>query len=99
MAEIEGAVPQPWIVKNSNVAAGTIEKQKLYSELLRNEHDLSIYLPAGYETNATPYDLVVIFDESAYLTKIPTPVILDNLIAASKIPRTVAVLIANPSQE
>jgi enterochelin esterase-like enzyme len=99
MAEIKGAVPQPWIVKNSNVVAGTIEKQKIHSELLKNDHDLSIYLPAGYKANATPYDLVVIFDESAYLTKVPTSVILDNLIAASKIPSTVAVLIANPSQE
>jgi enterochelin esterase family protein len=99
MAEIKGAVPQPWIVKNSSVAAGTVVKQKIHSELLKNEHDLSIYLPAGYKANATPYDLVVIFDESAYLTKVPTPVILDNLIAASKIPPTVAVLIGNPSQD
>jgi enterochelin esterase family protein len=99
MAEIKGAVPQPWIVKNGSVAAGAVVKQKIHSELLKNDHNLSIYLPAGYKANATPYDLVVIFDESAYLTKVPTPVILDNLIAASKIPPTVAVLIANPSQE
>ena len=99
MAEIKGAVPQPWTVKNGSIAAGTIEKQKIHSELLKNEHDLSVYLPAGYKANATPYDLVVIFDESAYLTKVPTPVILDNLIAASKIPPTVAVLIGNPSQD
>jgi enterochelin esterase-like enzyme len=99
MAEIKGAVPQPWIVKKSDVAAGTIEKQKIYSELLKNEHELSIYLPAGYTASSAPYDLVVIFDESAYLTKVPTPVILDNLIAASKIPPTVAVLIANPTQD
>src|SRR6202453_1795351 len=99
MAEMKGAAPQPWIVKNRSVAAGTIEKQKIQSELLKNEHDLSIYLPVGYKANAVPYDLVVIFDESAYMTKVPTPVILDNLIAASKIPPTVAVLIANPSQE
>ena len=99
MAEIKGAVPQSWILKSSNVAAGTIEKQKIHSELLKNEHDLSIYLPVGYKANATPYDLVVVFDESAYLTKVPTPMILDNLIATSKIPATVAVLIANRSQE
>lgn len=98
MAENKGAVPQPWIIKNPSVAAGTIEKHKIHSELLKNDHDLSIYLPAGYKANATPYDLVVIFDESAYLTKVPTPVIVDNLIAASRIPPTVAVLIANPSQ-
>ena len=99
MAEIKGAIPQPWIVKKSDVAAGTIEKQKIYSEILKNEHNLSIYLPAEYKGNAAPYDLVVIFDESAYLTKVPTPVILDNLIAASKIPPTIAVLIANPTQD
>jgi enterochelin esterase-like enzyme len=99
MAEIKGAVPQPWILKNNSVPTGTIEKQNIHSEILKNEHDLSVYLPAGYKANATPYNLVVIFDEGAYLTKVPTPVILDNLIAASKIPPTVAVLIANPSQE
>jgi len=99
MAEIRGAVPQPWIVKNSDVSTGIIEKSTIHSELLKNEHELSIYLPAGYKANAAPYDLVVIFDASAYLTKVPTPVILDNLIAASKIPPTVAVLIANPTQE
>ena len=98
MAENKGAVPQPWIVKNTSIAAGTLEKQKIHSKLLKNDHDLSIYLPAGYKATANPYDLVVIFDESAYLTKVPTPVILDNLIAASKIPATIAVLIANPSQ-
>jgi len=99
MAEIKGAVPQPWIAKNSNVATGMIEKQKIHSELLKNDHELSIYLPAGYKAGAAPYDLVVVFDESAYLAKVPTPAILDNLIAASKIPPTVAVLIANPTQD
>jgi enterochelin esterase-like enzyme len=99
IAEIKGAVPQPWIVKNSNIAEGAIERRKIHSELLNNEHNLSIYLPAGYKANVAPYDLVVIFDESAYLGKVPTPVILDNLIAASKIPPTVAVLIANPTQD
>jgi enterochelin esterase family protein len=41
----------------------------------------------------------MVFDEGAYLNQVPTPVILDNLIAASKIPAAVAVLIANPTQE
>jgi enterochelin esterase-like enzyme len=41
----------------------------------------------------------VVFDESAYLTLVPTPVILDNLIAEHKIPAMAAVLIANPNQQ
>jgi enterochelin esterase-like enzyme len=99
IAELPGAVPQPWLVRNSSVAAGTVEKHTTHSELLKNDHDLSVYLPAGYAPVGTPYDLVIIFDESAYLTKVLTPVILDNLIAAKKIPPTVAVLIANPSSD
>jgi enterochelin esterase-like enzyme len=99
IAELPGAAPQPWIVPNPSVAAGTVEKHQIHSDLLGNDHGLSVYIPAGYKPNGAPYDLVIIFDESAYLTKVPTPVILDNLIAASKIPPTVAVLIANPTPE
>jgi enterochelin esterase-like enzyme len=97
IAELPGAVPQPWLIRNSSIPAGSVEKQTIHSELLKNDHDLSVYLPAGYKPSGAPYDLVILFDESAYLTKVPTPVILDNLIAAGKIPPTVAVLIANPS--
>jgi enterochelin esterase-like enzyme len=98
-AELPGAAPQPWLVPNNSVAAGTVHKHTIHSELLKNDHDLSVYLPAGYNPLGAPYDLVIIFDESAYLTKVPTPVILDNLIAAKKMPPAVAVLIANPSPD
>jgi enterochelin esterase-like enzyme len=99
IAELPGAAPQPWLVPNNSVASGTVEKHTIHSELLKNDHDLSVYLPAGYKPVGTPYHLVIIFDESAYLTKVPTPVILDNLIGAKKIPPTVAVLIANPNSD
>jgi enterochelin esterase-like enzyme len=100
MVELPGAVPQPWIVKNPAIPAGHVDKQKIKSELLKNERNLSVYTPPGYKTDGSPYALLVVFDEGSYLdAPVPTPVILDNLIAASKIPATVAVLIANPSQE
>jgi enterochelin esterase family protein len=99
MVELPGAVPQPWIVKNPAIPAGHVEKQKISSELLRNERNLSVYTPPGYKTNGSPYGLLVVSDEDVYLDQVPTPVILDNLIASSRIPATVAVLVANPSQE
>jgi len=99
MVELPGAPPQPWLVRAPNTAAGTVDKHKIKSELLKNERNISVYTPSGYRAGATPYALLVLFDEGAYLNAVPTPVILDNLIAASKIPPTVAVLIANPSQE
>jgi enterochelin esterase family protein len=99
MAELPGAPPQPWIVRNDNLPAGKVDKHKIASELLKNERNLSVYTPPDYRATGTPYALLVLFDESAYLNNVPTPVILDNLIAAGKIPPMVAVLIANPSQD
>jgi enterochelin esterase-like enzyme len=99
MVEMPGAKPQPYIAKREGVPAGRIEKRRIKSALLDNERDLSIYLPPGYRRDGTPYHLLVVFDESSYLTVVPTPVILDNLLADKKIPPMVAVLIANPSGE
>jgi len=99
MGELPGAVPQPWIVRNSGTPAGEVHKHTIKSAILNNERNLSVYTPPGYKTDGKPYRLLVVFDEGAYLDRVPTPVILDNLLAASKIPPMVAVLIANPSQE
>lgn len=71
IAELPGAAPQPWLVPNNSVASGTVEKLTIHCELLKNDHDLSVYLSAGYKPVGTPYRLVIIFDESAYLTKVP----------------------------
>ena len=99
MLELPGAPPQPWIVHRSETPAGKIEKHTIKSEFLNNERNLSVYTPPGYRPDGPAYALLLLFDESVYLNNVPTPVILDNLIAASKIPPMVAVLIANPSQE
>jgi enterochelin esterase-like enzyme len=97
--EMPDAKPQPYIAKRPGVPAGSVEKKKIKSELLDNERELSVYLPVGYRREGPPNALLVVFDESAYLTNVPTPVILDNLLSEKKIPPMVAVLIANPSQE
>src|SRR5262249_20406521 len=99
MAELPDAPAQRWIVKKDDTPAGKIDKHRIKSDLLKNERNLSVYTPPGYKPDGAPNALLVLFDEGAYLNNVPTPVILDNLIAASKIPPTVAVLIANPSQE
>jgi enterochelin esterase-like enzyme len=97
--ELPGSPPQPWLARTSGTPAGAVDKHRITSELLKNERRISVYTPPSYRAGGTPYALLVLFDEGAYLNQVPTPVILDNLIAAGKIPPTVAVLIANPSQE
>jgi enterochelin esterase family protein len=97
--EMPDAKPQPYVARRDGVPAGKIEKKRIKSALLGNERDLSIYTPPGYRRDGAPNGLLVVFDESAYLTLVPTPVILDNLLAEKKIAPMVAVLIANPNQE
>lgn len=97
--ELPDAKPQPYITKRAGVPAGSVEKKRIKSALLGNERDLSIYTPPGYRRDGPPNGLLVVFDEGSYLTLVPTPVILDNLLSEKKIPPMVAVLIANPDQE
>jgi len=98
-AELPGAVPQPYITKRPDVPAGKVEHSTITSELVKNTRNLTIYTPPGYRRDGKPNGLLVVFDESAYLVNVPTPTILDNLIAEQKIPPMVAVLIANPTQD
>jgi enterochelin esterase-like enzyme len=99
MVEMPDAKPQPYIARREAVPAGKIEKSRIKSALLGNERDLSIYTPPGYRSDGAPNGLLVVFDESSYLTSVPTPTILDNLLFEKKIAPMVAVLIANPDQD
>jgi len=99
MAELPGATPQPWIVKNAANPEGKLEEHRIKSEFLKNERGVTVYTPPGYRANGKPCALLVAFDGDSYLDLVPTPVILDNLTAASKIPPTVAVLISSPGRE
>jgi enterochelin esterase family protein len=96
--ELPAASPQPWIVRNASTAAGRMTQYSLKSERLKNERPVSVYTPAGYRASGEPSALMIVFDRGAYLSAIPTPTILDNLIAASRIPPTVAVFVDNPDQ-
>jgi len=97
VVELPEAPSQPWVVRRAGVSAGKVEQQKIKSTILNNERNLWIYLPANYQAKAKTYPLLILFDGQSYLDLVPTPTILDNLIAAGKIPPTVAVLVDNPS--
>src|SRR6266849_5000944 len=96
--ELHDAPPQPWIVRNASTPRGRVNPDSLKSERLKNERTVTVYTPAGYRANGEPNALLIVFDGSAYLGAVPTPTILDNLVAASRIPPTVAVFVGNPDQ-
>lgn len=87
------APPQPWIERHAGTASGVLVRHEFESAILGNRRDVWIYQPAG----AVPEALLVLFDAHAYLEQVPTPAIIDNLMAEGLIPPTAVVLIGNPS--
>lgn len=83
---------QPFIQPRTAIPAGTVHHYHAASAELNNERDYWVYLPPAYSENAGPYPVAIFLDGQIYNTDIPTPVILDNLLAEGRIPPLVAVV-------
>ncbi|VWC42141.1 alpha/beta hydrolase-fold protein [Burkholderia lata] len=94
--ELRDAPPQPWIAARANVPAGSLTAYRFVSTVLGNTRDVYLYRPAGYRADDPARALVVVFDAHAYVDAVPTPTILDNLIAEGRVPRTAALIVGNP---
>lgn len=92
------APPQLYITASDSVPHGKLTPTSFKSAKLNEERTLTLYTPPGYD-GATAADLLIVFDGDVYdggaSSLIPTPTILDNLIAAKKIGPTVAVFVNN----
>jgi enterochelin esterase-like enzyme len=101
VAELPDAPAQPWISRRPGTPAGVLkEGMTIKSAVLGGRRPVTVYTPPGYEAGAgPPYPLMIVFDGTAYRDLIPLPTILDNLIAAGRIPPVVAVLIGQLEAE
>jgi enterochelin esterase family protein len=95
--ELPNAPSRAWAERNPSVAAGKLADSKFKSAILNNERDITVYTPPGYAKTGPRCSLLILFDRDRYNSKehVEAPVILDNLLAAKKIPPTIAVLVGN----
>lgn len=94
--QLPAAPAQPWIVATPGLPAGKVEEIEIESKILNSQRKAWIYVPLGYDSaRSSPYPLLVCFDGFVYSSPewVPTPIILDNLIRAGKIPPTLAIFI------
>jgi enterochelin esterase family protein len=101
VVELPAAPPQPWIRPRAGVPAGKLEEQEVDSRILGERRGAWVYTPAGYDPRrATPYPLLMCFDGGLYTQAdgVPTPTILDNLIAEGKIPPIIGVFVAQSTR-
>lgn len=98
--ELPEAPPQPYVVSGS-VPHGDLTPAKLKSTSLNEERSLTVYTPPNYAAVKSA-DLLIVFDGDTYdggaASLVPTPTILDNLIAAKKIGPAIAIFVNNTGQ-
>jgi enterochelin esterase family protein len=98
-AEGPRAPKDEWLAARPGVPRGTVAETTFASRLLGDTRRIWVYTPAGYDTLARRGErlpLLLTFDGGEYVGSIPTPAILDNLIAAKRIAPMVAVFVATP---
>lgn len=86
----------PWFKEREHNPKGQVVKHQFSSSILNNTRSVFTYTPPGYTIEDGPYGLLVLFDAWLYHRVIPTPIILDNLLAENRIPPVCAVIIDQP---
>lgn len=93
LCELPLAPSSPLTLVRREVPAGQVHAHKVTSARLGNTRNVHVYTPPGFDRSRGPYPLVVLFDGIDYLAAIPSPIILDNLLARELLPPTIAIFI------
>ncbi len=88
--ELPAAAPQHWVAERPDVPHGTLEHHVFTSKVLGNTRDVYLYRPPVAASN-----LLLAFDAPAYVHLVPTPAILDALLADGLLAPTAAIIVGN----
>jgi enterochelin esterase-like enzyme len=91
--ELPGAPPQPYVAPRAGVAKGKLELIRYEGRAFKGARRVWVYTPPSYERGGGPYPLLLLFDGWEYTRRIPTPTILDNMIADGATPPLIAVFV------
>lgn len=89
------APAQPWVPAQPGPLQGQLTRHVVHSKVLGNERDVWTYVPAG----GAPQALLVLMDAHAFVHDVPTPHILERLMAEGLLPPTAALIVGNASPE
>ena len=93
------ATTSVYLKKRGDAPAGVVENLDIESRILGNKRTVRVYLPPGYQRGRGDYGLLLAYDGNQYTMAVPTPMILDNMIAAKAIPPVVAVFLESPDRD
>jgi enterochelin esterase-like enzyme len=97
MLELPNAPEQPWLERNPTSPEGQLsEELSVDSKILKQTRKFKMYLPSVDDTKENTNWLLVMFDGEFCAAHYPT--ILDNLIAAKKIPKVATLFVYQTEQ-
>ncbi len=85
---------QPWI-RSRGTTGWQEEHARLRSRYLQGSRSVWAYVPPRFRSRAAGYNLIIAFDGVAYRSAVPTPTIVENLVAAGRVGPSVLVLVGN----
>lgn len=94
LVELPGAAPQPWCDAREP-SQWREEYHRIRSRILRNIRSVWVYLPSDFNPRYRRYNLLLVFDGPLYRETVPTPRIVENLVAAGRLSATVIALVGN----
>ncbi|MFC7546999.1 alpha/beta hydrolase [Plantactinospora sp. GCM10030261] len=95
LLELPAAPTESWSTPRPGVPRGRHRQTSLRSTALRCRRRIGVYRPAG--AGNEPLPLLVVFDGHISRAVLRIPTTLDNLIAAGRIPPTMALFVSAPS--
>ena len=77
-----------WWVSQPGTARWAVKEYRVESRIYGHPRKVTVYSPPGLSAIEAPYDVAYFFDGDDYLADIALPTVMENLVAAKKLNRS-----------